>query len=262
MNIPKITNKIAITTTILLVYWVFIFICINILGFKVFQQNITELFFFSVFGLFTILCSAMVINIMYNLTAIANKYQKEEANLTKKGYLKKATYFITSLVVIFAFLYVGNIMTAKKKETYFVNSAKALIQEHSEAIENIANYSFSRDYISRTSSNIKLLSKIDENFPEITVIHLDKINNKNVLLNFSKYNYHYDGEKEPKKVDFILSTSKEERKYLFSIFSKQSIKHKFSSNRGKYEIYYPIQQSEKIIVLYLSQYNRYGKLGS
>ena len=33
-------------------------------------------------------------------------------------------------------------MTAKKKETYFVNSVKALIQEHSKAIENIANYIF------------------------------------------------------------------------------------------------------------------------
>ena len=261
MNIPKITNKIAITTTILLIYWIFIFICINILGFKVFQQNITELFFFSVFGLFTILCSAMIINIMYNLTAIANKYQKEETKLNKKSYLK-IIYFTTSLVVIFTSLYVGNIMTSKKKETYFINSAKALVQEYSKTIEAVSNYHFSKNYINKTSSNIKFLSKIDENFPEITVIHLDKINNKNVLLNFSQYNYHYNVEKEPKKVDFILSTSKEERKYLFSIFSKQSIKHKFSSNKGRYEIYYPIKIGKKIVVLYFSQYNRYGKLGS
>ncbi len=260
MNIPKLTNKIAIGSIIILIYWVFIFICTTVFGFKIFRQNITELFTFSIFGIFSILCAAIAINIMYNLTAIADKYQDNATPGTLKNLPVKIGIFVISLLVVFILLYAGDLATSKKKEKYFVNSVKSLVEEQSETIQSLAGYEFSENYINKAKSDIKFLSKIDEKFPEITVIHQDQINGKTVFLGFPTYEYNCD--KELQKVDFILSTSKEEREYLFSVFSKSSMQYRFSSNDGRYEIYYPVQKGAGIMVLHLSQYSRYGKIGS
>jgi hypothetical protein len=61
MDIVKITNKVAIGTILLLVYWVFIFICTTVFGFKVFKENMTEIFMLSILAIFSILCAAIII---------------------------------------------------------------------------------------------------------------------------------------------------------------------------------------------------------
>jgi hypothetical protein len=260
MDIPKLTNKIAIGTVFLLFYWVFIFICTSVFGFKIFRENLSEVFIFSILGIFSILCAAIVINIMYNLTAIAESHRGNISTKNVKNLPSKIILISISLIIIFLLLYVGDRTTANKKEIYFLNSVKALVEEQNDTVQSLMEYAFSENYIKKSSSNIKLLSKIDEKFPEVTVIHQDQIHGKKVLLGFRAY-YHHRGEK-PIKVDFILSTSKEEREYLFSVFSKSSVEHKFSSNEGRYEIYYPIQKGDQVMVLHLSQYSRYGKIGS
>ena len=66
MNIVKITNKIAIITVVLLMYWVFIFVSSMVFGFKVFQENMTEMFLLSILGIFAILSGAIILNITYS----------------------------------------------------------------------------------------------------------------------------------------------------------------------------------------------------
>jgi len=260
MNIAKITNKVALWTVILLFYWVFIFVCNTVFGLKVFRENTTELFMLSILGIFSILTAAIVLNIMYNLTAIAEKYKENRVEMDKKGMKIKLGIFLTSLVIIFMLLYAGDLATSKKKESYLVNSAKALVEEQNEAVETLADYNFSKEYIDRAGAAIKLLSKIDEKFPGVTAIQIDKINGKRVILGF--YAGSYDSKKPPEKVDYILSTSKEERKYIYSVFSGKEKEYLFSSQDGYYEIYYPVDTDNGKVILYLSQYSRYGKFGS
>lgn len=260
MNIAKITNKIALGTVFLLIYWVFIFICTTVFGFKVFKENMTEVFILSILGIFSILCAAIALNIMYNLTAIAEKHKDNEVAINNKSTVIKLGAFVASLFIIFAFLYVGDIATSKKKEQYLATSAEALVAEQAEAVETLADYKFSKEYINSASVAIALLSKIDEEFPRVTAIHQDEINGKQVILGFSSSRYRR--KEEPERVDYILSTSKEEREYIYSVFSGASLKYRFSSNDGKHEIYYPVNTNKGIVVLHLSQYSRYGKLGS
>ncbi len=57
MNIKqlvKISNIIALISIILLVYWVFIFIIAVVFGIKIFRENITEIFGFSILGILAI----------------------------------------------------------------------------------------------------------------------------------------------------------------------------------------------------------------
>ena len=260
MNIVKITNKIALYTVVLLIYWVFIFVCTTVFGFKVFRENMTEAFLLSIFGLFSILGGSIVLNIMYNLTAIAEggSDSKKSINANPK---KVLTIFISSLVVVFALLYVGDKATSNKKEAYLVSAAADLIKEQHEIIKSISSYTFTKTYINNTGNSIKVLSEVEEKFPQVTVVVRDSINGKPILFGFSRYS-DIDGDKEPSKEDFILSTSSEEREYLNSVFDNKTDRHRFSSNDGQYEIYFPVKIDGHIIVIHLSQHNRYGKSGS
>ena len=49
--------------------------------------------------------------------------------------------------------------------------------------------------------------------------------------------------------------------YLAEVFAG-NITDRFSSSNGHYELFYPVKIEGKIIVLYLSERQRYGKIGS
>ncbi len=260
MNVVKITNRIALTTVVLLMYWVFIFICSSVFGFKVFRENMTEMFLLSILGIFAILSGAIILNIMFNLTAIAGRRDIEQKSNISSS--KKPIYiFLSSLIAIFIFLYAGDLATSKKKEKYLVSSATDLLVEQKDIIARLSNYSFSREYIENASQDIKILSKIEEKFPRVTVITRDRLRGKPILLKFTNYSGLGKDEKASKP-DYILSTSSEERQYLNAIFDGSISTHRFSSNDGRYEIYYPVKTEHGQIVIHLSQYSRYGKIGS
>ncbi len=259
MNIVKVTNKIALFSVIGLMYWVFIFICSTVFGFKVFRENMTEMFLLSILGIFAILSGSIILNIMFNLTAIAE--DKGNVEIIKSSVTRPISIFIGSLLVIFMGLYFGDMATTKKKEAYLVSSASDLVKEQSDVISRLSNYSFTREYLENTSQDIKILSKVEEKFPSITVIVRDNIQGKPYLLGFGGYIYLND-DKEPQKSNYILSTSSEERKYLNSVFSEENRDHWFSSNDGRYEMYFPVKTEMGVIVLHLSQRSRYGKIGS
>jgi hypothetical protein len=64
------------------------------------------------------------------------------------------------------------------------------------------------------------------------------------------------------KKNYILETTQEEREYLNKVFKEGNKKVRFSAHDGQYELYYPYFKGNKRIVLYFSDYQRYGKLGS
>lgn len=247
-------------TVVLLVYWVFAFISIQVFGFKVFRENLTQIFAMSILGIFAVLGGAITLNVMYNLTAIAEKYRDEQAQAKDQGMAKKIMLFAGSFIVIFIFLFLGDLATSNRKEARLVAAAKALVEEQNETIHRISNYNFSADYLTNASAAIKLISKIDEKFPKVTAIVRDRIGGKPVLLGFS--GYYRKSDDTLQKVDFILSTSAEERTYLNAIFNGDERDYRFSSNNGRYEIYYPVKTDNGIVVFHLSEFSRYGKLGS
>ena len=245
---------------VLLVYWVFAFVCIQVFGFKVFRENLTQIFTMSILGIFAVLSGAIILNVMHNLTAIAERHDDEHTPLQNQGIGKKVILFVISLIVIFSILFIGDLASSNRKERRLVEAAKVLVEEQKETINRISKYSFSTDYLESASAAIKFMSKIDENFPQVTAIVRDKIDGKSVLLGFNEYYSKSDGVQQ--KVDFILSTSAEERKYLNAIFNGEKKDYRFSSSDGRYEIYFPVKTDNGVVVFHLSEYSRYGKFGS
>ncbi|MEW5251703.1 hypothetical protein [Microbulbifer discodermiae] len=197
---------------------------------------------------------------MFNLTAIAEGKKIDSTESHQRN--KKPLYiFVSSLVALFILLYLGDIATSKKREKYLVSSAADLLEEQKGIIVRLSNYTFSRNYIKSASQDIKILSKVEEKFPKVTVITRDSLLGKPLLLGFTSY-MGLGKDEEALKADYILSTSSEEREYLNSVFDGSSSSHRFSSNNGRYEIYYPVKTENGQIVIHLSQHIRYGKIGS
>ena len=132
-------------------------------------------------------------------------------------------------------------------------------------IENsnkLVNYTFDKKWIAETEDILDLYSKTDENFPHVSVVVADNIGNSKVFLGFRNY-YEEENDSIPlAKKAFIQETSGEEREYLKSVFYKNVNDIRFSANDGRYELYYPYFKDGKKIVLYFSDYQRYGKIGS
>ena len=116
--------------------------------------------------------------------------------------------------------------------------------------------------IIETNDILALYSKTDKHFPCVSVIVSDSIDKSKVFLGFRDYYGKLNDTIQPIKKDFILKTTKVEREYLYKVFFKNLDEVRFSASDGRYELFYPYIKDGKRIVLYFSDYQRYGKIGS
>ncbi len=260
-QIVKLSNIIGITSILLLVYWVFTFIMIQVFGLKVFRENMTETFYLSVLGILALMSGSLIINLMFNLTRIAEKHNLDEIN--KKS---SRSSFITLLLIfplITLILFGGDYLTSNKKEKMLIESAKSIVNNNKANNNKLLNYTFSKKYLKETADALKILSSTDKNFPSVTLIVKDSLKGSPVYLGFNSY-FRESIKEEilPQKADYIYETTQEEREYLNSVFNKNNDEVRYSSHDGNYELFYPCKKNGRKIVLYFSEQQRYGKLGS
>ncbi|MDF2437413.1 MAG: hypothetical protein K0Q95_1789 [Bacteroidota bacterium] len=258
----KLSNVIGITSIVLLVYWVFIFISITVFGLKVFRENLTETFYLSVVGILALMVGALIINLMFNLTRIADRHNVDDIQMSKQGSKRLGIVFGLSFPLIFGLLFGGDYLTSRKKEKMLIASAKSIVESNLEKSEKLVNYSFNEKWIMETDNTLDLFAKTDKHFPFVTVIVADSIDKSKVFLGFRTYHRNNNDSIGPVKIDFIQETTEEERKYLIGVFYDRVEEVRFSSIDGHYELFYPVIKNGKKIVLYFSEYQRYGKIGS
>lgn len=220
-NLVRLSNAVGIIAIILLVYWIFTFISIQLFGLKVFRQHNFETFYMSIFGILALMTGSLILNIMLNLTRIAEKHSGDEELPSKKTARKLTGVFVVSFPLLLCLLYGADALTSKKKKDLLVQSAQSIIEVNASKTNSLANYSFNRLWINNASDILTLLSGTDRSFPHITVIVKDSIDDSKVLLGFRSY---YDDNKNdtqsPKKETFLFETTKEERDYLYKVFDQ------------------------------------------
>ncbi len=258
----KLSNIIGITSIVLLVYWVFVFILITVFGLKVFRENLTETFYLSVVGILALMIGALIINVMFNLTRIAEKHNQDNIAASKASSRKMGLAFAISFPFILLLLFGGDYLTSRKKERMLVASAKSIVDDNYLKSAKLLNYRFSEIWIAETSDILTLYAKTDTHFPNVSVIVADSIDQSKIFLGFQHYYKAQNDTLPPDKKEFIRETTKEEREYLSSVFYGNVTEVRFSAKNGNYELFYPHIKDGKKIVLYFSDYQRYGKLGS
>jgi len=259
----KNTNRIALYATTALVYWVFIFLTITVFDLKIFRERMTEMFYLSLLGIFAILGGALVLNVMSNLSKISAAIALKNASPTEERQPSRLriSAMALSLLLIVIVLFAGNELSAQRKKELLINAAEKLVAENQQSLASLAEYKFSFEYAKKSAGILNVIKKIDKNFPEVMLIVPDKIGDKQVYLAFGGRQYH-DEKEEKEMVSYIFSAAQDEREYLQSVFSAKSKDSRFRSEKGSYQLYFPIEISGKKFVLYFSDFQRYGKFGS
>ena len=261
-TLVRISNAIGMISIVLLIYWVFIFLAVEVFGLKVFRENITQTFYMSILGIIALMFGALIINIMFNLTRIAQKHNNDNESLKIQKSKTGVVMLIVSFPLILGLLFVGDYLTSKKKEKLLIQSAESIIQDNSKKIDNLVDYKFDKNWIIRTSDILEILSKTDKHFPNVSVIVKDSIEGSKLFLVFNKYFHNTNDSIQPKRKEFIYETTKLERDYLNKVFETDYHEFRFNAENGDYELYYPYFNNNKKVVLYFSDYLRYGKIGS
>jgi len=260
-QLVRLSNTIGIIAIVLLIYWVFTFITIEVFGLKVFRENLTETFYMSVLGILALMAGALMINIMFNLTRIAQKHNQDESAV--KAGKKVGWLFLASFPILLLILFGGDYLTSQKKERLLVKSAQSIIETNTKKSNHLVNYEFDEKWIVETEEMLDILSMTDDNFPHVAILVKDSIGSEPVFLGFTTY---YNGRLNdtipPVKKDFIRKTTQPEREYLNSVFDNGNEAYRYSSHDGRYELFYPYFKGQKRIVIYFSEYQRYGKIGS
>ena len=262
-KIVTLTNRISLVAIMLLIYWVFIFVSITVFGFKIFKENITASFYLSILGILALLTGAVIVNIMFNMTIISESLSRKKDYSSKKKEKKRSALLLLLVVlfpVIFLGLYLGDLRTSVMKQKFLVDSAKYMISNNQQVINQLADYNFNFKYIKMANNSLNMLSKEDESFPSVSLILRDTIGEKEVFLRFS--GYHHEDRKTVNKADYIYPCSKDEREYLKAFFDKGKSVHRFSASDGSYELYFPVKIDKRMILLYFTDRQTYGKLGS
>jgi hypothetical protein len=261
-SLVKLSNIIGVVSIVLLVYWVFTYISITVLGLKIFKENMTDSFYFSVFGIIALMIGSLIINVMFNLTRIAEKHNQDNVNPTKNTYNKLWLVFGFSFPALFGLLFGGDYLTSKKKENMLIASAKSIIESNTGKSNKLLNYNFGREWIIETSDILNIYSSTDTYFPHVAVIVADSIDNSQVFLRFIDRNYYNLKDTiPPLKKNFIRQTTKVERDYLNRVFFGNYDGVRFSAKKGRYELFYPYSKDGKNIILYFSDYQEFGKIG-
>ncbi len=259
--IIRATNRIAFYTAIALVYWLFIFILVTVFDLKVFREKVTASFFLSIFGIFSILGASIFLNIMVNLSKISSALEKD--NMPELSHPNKKIFWgvVLSIPVIIIGLFVGDYYSAQKKKNMLISSAEAMIAENQNELAVLAKYQFGMEYIREAAKILSVMEKIDKNFPDVKIIVPDVIGNKKVFLSFRGTLYSSDKVSEEKQ-EYIYSATKEDRAYIEQVYSGKESSYLFKYKEGNYELYFPTEVKGKMILLYFSDYQRYGKFGS
>jgi hypothetical protein len=260
----KTTNRVAVYATVALIYWVFTFLTITVFDLKIFREQMTEMFFLSLLGIFAILGGAIILNVMSNLSKISAAVSPAHDSASEKSQSTKLRLVVLILCfpLIVAALFIGNNLSAERKKNVLIRAAENLVAENQASLTSLADYKFSLDYVQSTERTLNVLNKIDRSFPEVMVIFPDSIEGKGLYLGFGGRRYNYDDKEKFEKSTYIYSTSREEREYLETIFNTSQTEFRFHADKGNYQLYFPATIAGKKLVLYFSDFQRYGKFGS
>jgi hypothetical protein len=259
----RTTNRIAVYTTAALIYWIFVFLLITVFDLKIFREQLTESFFLSIVAIFALLGGAIVLNVMSNLSKMSAAVSMKNGSPieSSKSPTRRLVLLALSFPLIAGALFLGNELSEQRKEKMLVDAARNLVAENQDWLASLTEYEFSEGFVKRAETTLGVIKKIDKNLPEVILIVPDEIDGKKLLLAFGRR--HYEDEKKAiEKSAFIFSASQVERDYLQNIYATDTVAYRFHGEDNNYQLYFPTVVAGKKIVLYFSDYQRYGKFGS
>jgi ABC-type multidrug transport system fused ATPase/permease subunit len=260
-KIVKLTNVIGLIAVLALFYWIVIWSVNEIFGLRVFRETLSESFSYSIAGILALLAGALTLNVMLNLSFIAeNTAKKSAAGKLKSNLPVWLISFAVILLISIILMFAGDYGTTKKREKALENSARMILSKYSGALENISRYNFSSEWQKEVMETFTLIEKVDADFNSIHLLVPDQINGNAVYLSFRNYYYPKNATNDL-KINYIVRLTSEERAYLDKVFNQNYSGKYFKASKGQYQLYLPYESRGGKVVFSFSNYEAYGQYG-
>ena len=262
-KIINFTNTLGVIAVLALLYWIIIWGINEIFSLRVFRETITDILGYSILGILALLAGVFVINIMFNLSLIAENTGKKTAVTKTKDRLPVwLIAFLVFLLLSILIMFLGDYGSTRQREIDLRNSAQELLQKHSATVKNLSNYKFTTEWLKEVNDALTLIEKLDPNISNIRILFPDNISGQSVYLAF-RYYYSKQSETNPtiQKIDYIATLSQVEREYLDKVFNKNHTEKYFRANKGKYLLYIPHENNGRKVVFIFNNYQGYGTYG-
>jgi len=164
------------------------------------------------------------------------------------------------LPIIIILLFLGNYLSEKKVEKEIKHSAEEIIVSYESELDKIINYTFEKDWINNSINLFSLMTRLDHNIYNISVILEDEINGNSVYLIFGSARDVIKEEAILNKIDFVRRNSLDERKYLEKVFKDNYNEKYFISHTRAYNLFIPYEKNGNRVVLFFSNRRDYGSL--
>ena len=262
-QLVKLTNTVGIVSFVLLIYWIFIFILVQVFNLKIFRQHLSEIFALSITGIIALMAGALMLNIMFNLTRIAER--GSETDSPKKG-KKIIVLMILMFPVLAGVLFAGNHLSLQRREQALQQAGQALVQQNVRGIQAAAQYRFTPEYIRQTSDYLKVVEQANTSFQRAVIIVPDEVDGNRVYLRIASDAVKNDASEAAPPLDkrnFLYRAETFEHDYLHNTFAQHLTQPYFAQRENNYFLYLPQQQDGKTTaILLLTDYYPYGKFGS
>lgn len=263
-QLVKLTNTVGIVSFVLLIYWIFVFILVQVFNLKIFRQHLSEIFALSITGIIALMAGALMLNIMFNLTRIAERGSETDSPKKSK---KIIVLMILMFPVLAGVLFAGNHLSLQRRE----QAGQALVQQNVRGIQAAAQYRFTPEYIRQTSDYLKVVEQANTSFQRAVIIVPDEVDGNRVYLRIASDSGASDAVKNAAseaaplldKRNFLYRTETFEHDYLHNTFAQHLTQPYFAQRENNYFLYLPQQQDGKTTaILLLTDYYPYGKFGS
>ncbi|MEM9293818.1 MAG: hypothetical protein AAGD01_19225 [Acidobacteriota bacterium] len=279
------TTGLLAAAALLLLYWCFVFLLVEVFGLKVFAENLSQLFGFSILGILATMVGALIVNVALNFSRVADALENlpagalaasvvdspdgvedapqsrpEPSSRLAKG-LVWATLILFPLTAVL--LFVGDQLTVQQKKRNLQADIDYGVEIYRDDLSALARFELSRGYIEEVRRTLQRLDALDRDFPQPQIIQRTELDGRPVYLALTTYAYLPESRTEALVIeDYLRSFSAPERRYLDKVFSAGDEGHRFSAHDGSYEVFVPVHDQGETLVLYFSDYQSYGKVGS
>jgi nitrogen fixation/metabolism regulation signal transduction histidine kinase len=248
----KLSNAIAFYSAWALVYWIILFITANVFGLSIFKGYTAAILYFTIRGIVVLMVGALILNIMFNLSRMADKTEESSPKKDKLHMI----IFLATLPALVCLLFFGNFLSAKNIEKNLNKSADEIAETYAPELTRISRYAFTKEWINNAANVLKIMEKTDQNFNDVYVVLPDEINKTKTFLTFDAKGISMDRAVTLDKIDYIEKTTPQERAYFESVFDGEYTERFFSSKDPYryeyYKLFVPIfEENDRIIILVL-----------
>lgn len=261
LQLSKITTLIIIFTTLAILVWLVGFIISVTFKLSVFDADALVFLFAVLAGAFILILCSAILNIVINMSLIAEKnIKKLENNGSEISYKKIALFFGLAVLTIGCFLFLGDFISKNDAKNILIQEAQDIVSRYPNSINVLKKGLSDKNYLKEIPDTLKFLSSVKKEFPYVLLITSDKFNNDTVYLYITQWSSKNDLSL-PLYGHAFYECNKKDCEYLSKVFFKNSLQQYFYQADQDFNLYIPFSENGKRFVLLFSKNQRYGKIG-